>query len=91
MSNRFFLLKPCRTTPAFISTLKKSQRLDLNAARMKLETAGYAVQDVQVMLIVAATPEATLYESGKVLVKTDDAEAARVQVERLYEVLGIAG
>lgn len=43
------------------------------------------------MLILEGEPELTLYESGKVLVKTDDEGAARSAIDRLYAAIGIAG
>ena len=86
----YYLLMPCRTTAAFISTLKKPLRLSLERARRQLETAGLTVEDLSVMLIVNTDPELTLYESGKTLIKTADAEAARRAIDRVYAVLGIA-
>lgn len=86
----YYLLKPCRTATAFISTLKRPSRVDLSAAAESLRRAGYAVHDVRVMLIVQGEPEVTLYESGKILVKTDDADAARAAIDRVYGTLGLA-
>ena len=37
MASRYYLLKPCRTTPAYISTPKAALHLDLADARAKLE------------------------------------------------------
>ena len=39
----YYLLKPCRTATAFISTLKKSGRVDLTRAaeRLMLSARGY--------------------------------------------------
>jgi hypothetical protein len=86
----YYLMKPCRTATAFVSTLKKPMRVDLGAAADRLRGAGWPVHDVKVMLIVGAEPELTLYESGKILVKTDDAEAARSAIDRVYETIGLA-
>jgi len=85
----YYLLKPCRTATAFISTLKKPSRLDLSAAARQLRGAGMRVTDVQVMLIVESTPELTLYESGKALVKTDDEREARTAIDRVYGIVGL--
>ena len=73
-----------------ISTLKKPRRVNLGRARRQLEDAGYAVEDLSVMLIVNTDPELTLYESGKTLIKTADAEAAKKAIDGVYGVLGIA-
>ncbi|HYT00716.1 MAG TPA: hypothetical protein VEO20_08635 [Thermoplasmata archaeon] len=86
----YYLLKPCRTATAFISTLKKSSRLDLTDAAVRLRTAGRHVSDVKVMLIVDGEPELTLYESGKILVKTDDETEARRAIDEVYGALGMA-
>ena len=86
----YYLLKPCRTATAFVSTLKKPARVDLPAAAGRLRDAGWQVHDVKVMLILGGEPELTLYESGKVLVKTDDAEQARRAIDRVYDVIGLA-
>jgi hypothetical protein len=85
----YYLLMPCKTTAAFISTLKKPRRISLGKARRQLEDAGYAVEDLSVMLIVNTVPELTLYESGKTLIKTADAEAARKAIDGVYGVLGL--
>ncbi len=85
----YYLLKPCRTATAFISTLKKPARVDLGTAADTLRKAGLPVHDVKVMLIIGGEPELTLYESGKILVKTDDAEAARIAIDRVYESIGM--
>jgi hypothetical protein len=84
----YYLLKPCRTATAFISTLKKAQRVDLTEAAERLRTQGWRVSDVKVMLILEGEPELTLYESGKILVKTDDERLAREAVDRVYEAIG---
>jgi len=85
----YYLLMPCKTTAAFISSLKKPKRISLKKARQQLESAGYNVEDLSVMLIVNTDPELTLYESGKTLIKTADAEAARRAIDGVYGVLGL--
>jgi hypothetical protein len=86
----YYLLKPCRTATAFISTLRKPSRLDLAEAADRLRRAGCRVSDLKVMLIIEGEPELTLYESGKVLVKTDDERASRAAIDRVYEAVGVA-
>src|SRR5256885_363400 len=75
----YYLLKPCRTATAFISTLKKARRFPLEEAAMRLKSSGFGVTDLKVMLVVAGDPELTFYESGKILVKTDDGRPRRAQ------------
>ena len=86
----YYLMKPCRTATAFVSTLKKPMRVDLEQAARRLREAGWSVHDVKVMLILEGDPELTLYESGKILVKTDDAEQARAAIDRAYAAIGLA-
>ncbi len=86
----YYLMKPCRTATAFVSTLKKPARVDLSQAAARLRSAGRRITDVKVMLIVEGEPELTIYESGKILVKTDDADVARDSVDRVYETIGLA-
>ena len=85
----YYLLQPCKTTAAFISTLKKPRKMNLDKARHRLEDEGYSVEDLSVMLIVGTEPELTLYESGKALIKTADAEAARRAIDAVYGALGL--
>jgi hypothetical protein len=86
----YYLMKPCRTATAFVSTLKKPVRVDLAQAADRLRGAGWSVHDVKVMLILEGEPELTLYESGKILVKTNDAERARGAIDRVYGTIGVA-
>ena len=86
----YYLMKPCRTATAFVSTLKKPMRVDLSDAAERLRGTGWRVNDVKVMLILEGDPELTLYESGKILVKTDDAQSARGAIDRVYETIGLA-
>src|SRR2546428_5084743 len=80
----YYLLKPCRTATAFISTLKKPWRVDLTEAAERLRSRGWRVSDVKVMLILAGEPELTLYESGKILAKEDDEKLAREAMDPVY-------
>jgi len=85
----YYLLKPCRTATAFISTLKRAQRIDLATAATRLRAQGWRVSDVKVMIILEGDPELTLYESGKILAKTDDERLARKAIDRVYETIGL--
>lgn len=86
----YYLLKPCRTATAFISTLKRAERIDLTAVAERLRVEGWRVSDLKVMLIVEGDPELTVYESGKILAKTDDEGLARTTIDRVYETIGLA-
>jgi len=86
----YYLLKPCRTATAFISSLKQARRVDLGAAAERLRQNGWAVTDVKVMLILEGEPDLTVYESGKILVKTDDEPTARAAIDRVYQAIGLS-
>lgn len=85
----YYLLKPCRTATAYISTLKRAQRLDLTAVAGRLRIGGWRVSDLKVMVILEGDPELTVYESGKILAKTDDERLARKAIDRVYETIGL--
>jgi len=85
----YYLLKPCRTATAFISTLRAPRRFPLDAVAETLRGVGMEVTNLQVMLVVEGAPEFTVYESGKILVKTDSEDLARAAIERVYHALGI--
>src|SRR5437870_2225478 len=53
----YYLLKPCRTATAFISTLKQARRVDLGAAAERLRLKGWVVNDMKVMLILDGEPQ----------------------------------
>jgi len=86
----YYLLKPCKTSAGFTSTLKKRTKLNLKDAKPKLEAAGYKVTDVEVMLILEGPGGMTVYESGKILLKTNDKVEAQRQVDSVYNILGLS-
>jgi len=87
----YFLLKPCRTSAGFTSTLRKKTKLDLKEAGKKLESVGYKITDVEVMLILEGPANLTLYESGKLLLKTNEKSEAQGVADAIYGLLGLAG
>lgn len=89
VEERYFMMRPCRTSAAYFATLRKPLTLDLSEAATDLEAKGYRVTDCGVLLILHQEPEVTLYKSGRVLVKTGEERAAREAVKEVYEALGI--
>ena len=85
------LLRPCATSAGFLASRDPPWRMDLVALRRRLDGAGYTlVVDAKVVLIVrkaipaGAAVESSVYDNGKVLVKTADrpaAEAAYADLE----------
>ncbi len=86
----YFMMRPCRTAVGFVAQPRRHTRLDLRQSGEALRSAGYRVMDVQVLLMIQDEPEATLYQSGKVLVKTQDEATARAAVEAIYRTVGVA-
>lgn len=84
-----FLLRPCRGIAAYASVPKKNLRLDLGRCKSRLEKAGYEVIDAKVMLVAKKDTDVTVYQSGKLLVNTDDKEVARNLVEEIYGILDV--
>lgn len=91
------LLRPCATSAGFLATRDPPWRLDMAGLKRRLQDAGYAlVVDAKVVLIVrkaargaegAEQPvESSVYDNGKVLLKTTDkplAEAAFADLDPL--------
>lgn len=78
------LLRPCATSAGFLATRDPPWRMDMAGLKRRLEAGGYAiVVDARVVLIVrqpagaAGGPvESSVYDNGKVLLKTTDKPAA---------------
>ncbi|UCD92439.1 MAG: hypothetical protein JSV43_00445 [Methanobacteriota archaeon] len=83
----FYLLKPCKGYAGYLSTTKKSTKVDLKSLIGDLESHGYEVLDVKHLLVAKKEMEITIYPNGKLLVKTDDKEEARKAVESIYEII----
>jgi hypothetical protein len=72
------LLRPCATSAGFMATRDPPWRLDMRRLKLALDGAGYdLVVDAKVVLIVAKEAiESSVYDNGKVLLKTTDRPAA---------------
>lgn len=85
------LLRPCATSAGFLAAQDPPWRMDMAGLRRRLAEAGYTVVvDAKVILIVrkalqeGAPVESSLYDNGKVLLKTTDrplAESAYADLE----------
>lgn len=73
------LLRPCTTSAGFMATPEAQRRVDMAVLKDALEGAGVkVVLDAKVILLVK-TPdgtEASVYDNGKVLLKTTEKDAA---------------
>lgn len=71
------LLRPCATSAGFLATRDPPWRLDMAGLKRRLVEAGYTVVvDAKVVLIVRRGVESSVYDNGKVLLKTTDRPAA---------------
>jgi hypothetical protein len=77
------LLRPCATSAGFLATRDPPWRMDMPGLRRRLAEAGYAIViDAKVILIVrkalaeGGAVESSVYDTGKVLLKTTDRPAA---------------
>lgn len=80
------LLRPCSTSAGFTATPEPPRRTDMVRLKKAVVAAGYAiVVDARIILIVRkGGVESSLYDDGKVLLKTTDraaAEAAYAELE----------
>lgn len=81
------LIRPCKSTAAFISQPKRNMKLDLSGCADKFREAGYKVTDASVLLIVEKDEELTVYKTGKILIKTESEETAKREAEEAYRIL----
>lgn len=75
------LLRPCATSAGFTATPEAPRKVDMPRLRDLLRKAGYAVVvDARIILIVRApgpaAVESSLYDTGRVLLKTTDRDSA---------------
>lgn len=65
--------------------------VDLDAAGEAFQAAGFdVITDAGVLLVVDAGPcEVSVFESGRLLVKTDAADEAERAARAVYEALGV--
>ena len=76
------LLRPCATSAGFTATPEAQRRLDMGALKAALLERGYKVLvDARIILVVRPPAdrlqvESSLYDTGRVLLKTTDREAA---------------
>ena len=72
------LLRPCATSAGFLATRDPPWRMDMAGLKARLAAAGYAVVvDARIILIVRkGAVESSVYDTGKVLLKTTDRPAA---------------
>ena len=68
---------------------REPMRLDLSRCAARLEGEGLEVVDARALLVVTGRLRATIFPSGRMLVHTDDLEAARSWAQELYTMAGV--
>jgi hypothetical protein len=67
------LLRPCTTSAGFMATPEHQRRVDMAALKDALAADGFEVLlDAKVILLVRKGVESSIYDTGKVLLKTTD-------------------
>jgi hypothetical protein len=90
------LLRPCATSAGFLATQEPAWRLDMGRLKRDVVAAGYhLVVDAKVILIVRRDDghgpvESSLYDNGKVLLKTTEKAAAEAGYAALEPHLAAA-
>ena len=90
------LLRPCATSAGFLATQEHPWHLDMARLKRDVASAGYhIVVDAKVILIVRRDDghgpvESSLYDNGRVLLKTTDKAAAEAGYAGLEPLLSAA-
>ncbi len=88
------LLRPCSTSAGFTATPDPPLRMDMQRLKQQLAAAGYTiVADARIILIVRhptgpfGVVESSVYDNGKVLLKTADRPAAEAAYDHLAPIV----
>ncbi len=82
------LLRPCTTSAGFMAVPERSRRVDMPGLKSALPEHGFEVlRDARVLLLVRREVDATVYHTGKVLLKTTDADLAEEAYAALRPLL----
>lgn len=85
------LLRPCTTSAGFMATPERQHRVDMARLKQGLAGAGFeVVLDARIILLVRKGTESSIYDTGKVLLKTTDKAEAEGAYAELRPVLEAA-
>ncbi len=80
-------LRLCSGKGSYEAIPTRKQRLALGQLRDAMERIGRPVLDARVMLILGGSPEVTILEDGRILIKTRSEDEARTEMGRLIPFL----
>lgn len=79
------LIRPCKTSAAYEAIPERDLHVDLPALEDRLRELGWtSVANAGIMLVVRKRLEATIFQSGKLLIKTQ----AQPEAEEVWRELG---
>lgn len=85
------LLRPCTTSAGFMATPEQARRVRMADFRAAVQEAGYqVVVDAKVLLVVRRDVESSVYDTGKVILKTTDKAEAEAAYDALRPLLEAA-
>jgi hypothetical protein len=82
------LLRPCTTSAGFMATPEQPRRVRMADLKGAVESAGYhVVIDAKILMVIRKDVESSVYDTGKVILKTTDKDAAQTAYEELRPLL----
>lgn len=82
------LLRPCTTSAGFMATPEQTRRVRMGEMKAAMLDAGYQiVVDAKVLLVVRRDVESSVYDTGKVILKTTDKAQAQSAYDDLRPLL----
>ncbi len=85
---KYRVVRLCKTSAAIEAIPEKKKSLDLYELEEKLRAAGYEIiTNLGPIMVVKKDVEITIYDTGKLLLKTKDEEKAREEIEALQRYL----
>lgn len=78
------MIRPCSTSAGFMATPEQQRRVRMPELKAALVADGFEiVLDARILLLVRAGTQSTIYDTGKVLLKTTQKAEAEAAYDRL--------
>ena len=86
---RYRVLRLCRTSAAMEAIPERRMNLDLYELEKRLRSAGYEIiTNLGPIMVAKKDVEITIYDTGKLLLKTKDEGKARKEIEEMEKLIG---